>query len=193
MGQTGDNRSNQETADTANLAKEVHWIQHATFWSQVGLGLIGIVALCIYHGRLTVMKGQIAIMKASSRPYVGISTIKADPTQNGAAIIATINNFGTRPAFDFSAHWTILINGSSIAETGTRQEPFTLFPGRPVGLSASIGNQHWPGIAQGQDTLVIRATIRYRLRDDGPTDSYCEKNEYNALAKMFSPGKCTSE
>ena len=50
----GDNRNNtadDETKSTKNLAKEVHWIQHATFWSQVGLGVIGIVALVIYHGQ----------------------------------------------------------------------------------------------------------------------------------------------
>jgi hypothetical protein len=34
----------------------VHWITHATFWSQVGLGIIGIAALCIYNGQLTEMR-----------------------------------------------------------------------------------------------------------------------------------------
>ena len=29
------------------LATDVHWVTHATFWSQIGLGLIGIVALVI--------------------------------------------------------------------------------------------------------------------------------------------------
>jgi len=38
------------------LATEVHWIQHATFWSQIGLGVIGIAALCIYYGQLCEMK-----------------------------------------------------------------------------------------------------------------------------------------
>jgi hypothetical protein len=46
--------------------KEVHWIQHATFWSQVVLGLIGLGALLIYHGQLDVMRRQLNEMKGSS-------------------------------------------------------------------------------------------------------------------------------
>jgi hypothetical protein len=46
----------QHPNNTNELAKEVHWIQHATFWSQIGLGLIGIAALWIYHGQLSEMR-----------------------------------------------------------------------------------------------------------------------------------------
>lgn len=42
--------------NSGELAKEVHWIQHATFWSQIVLGLIGIAALCIYYGQLKEMQ-----------------------------------------------------------------------------------------------------------------------------------------
>jgi hypothetical protein len=42
-----------------NPKQKVHWITHATFWSQVGLGLIGIAALWIYHCQLTTMQGQL--------------------------------------------------------------------------------------------------------------------------------------
>jgi hypothetical protein len=46
---------NQTNDSTKQLADEVHWIYHATFWLQVGLGVIGIVALFIYYGQLRTM------------------------------------------------------------------------------------------------------------------------------------------
>ncbi|MFL6429162.1 MAG: hypothetical protein ACJ71S_13035 [Acidobacteriaceae bacterium] len=52
---SNDNPTDNGTA-TKNLAADVHWITHATFWSQVGLGVIGVVALWIYNGQLTEMK-----------------------------------------------------------------------------------------------------------------------------------------
>jgi hypothetical protein len=56
MGDTSETSPAQQVESTKELAKEVHWITHATFWSQVGLGLIGIVALVIYHGQLAEMQ-----------------------------------------------------------------------------------------------------------------------------------------
>jgi hypothetical protein len=55
MADAGTNNRAQANEDSSQLAKEVHWIQYATFWSQIGLALIGIVALCIYHGQLKQM------------------------------------------------------------------------------------------------------------------------------------------
>ena len=40
---------------TKELADEIHWVHRATFWLQLGLGVIGIVALCIYYGQLRTM------------------------------------------------------------------------------------------------------------------------------------------
>jgi len=51
----------------SSLAKEVHWLQHATFWSQIGLGIIGLIALWIYHGQLTAMQGQLDQMKTAAK------------------------------------------------------------------------------------------------------------------------------
>lgn len=48
--------SDEPVENPRQLAKEVHWLQHATFWSQVGLGIIGIAALFIYGCQLNVMK-----------------------------------------------------------------------------------------------------------------------------------------
>lgn len=46
----------QQIKTTKDLAKDVHWITHATFWSQVCLGIIGLVALWIYHSQLDQMR-----------------------------------------------------------------------------------------------------------------------------------------
>jgi hypothetical protein len=66
MRKDGDGDSSERDGDVGNLSKEVHWIQHATFWSQVVLGLIGLGALLIYHGQLNVMRRQLNEMKGSS-------------------------------------------------------------------------------------------------------------------------------
>src|SRR5579864_6107322 len=42
----------QESGNSSEIAKELHWVHHATFWTQVGLGLIAICALWIYHKQL---------------------------------------------------------------------------------------------------------------------------------------------
>lgn len=64
-----DGQQNSDGADkaTANLAQDVHWITHATFWSQIGLGIIGIAALIIYGGQLRTMKSQLQQMQGDSK------------------------------------------------------------------------------------------------------------------------------
>jgi hypothetical protein len=66
MGQGGHDNTNQKPTDTTSLAKDIHWIHHATLWSQIGLGLIGLGALYIYNGQLSVMKGQLKQIESTS-------------------------------------------------------------------------------------------------------------------------------
>jgi hypothetical protein len=56
----------QNNDNAKQMANEIHWVHRATFWSQIGLGIIGLGALCIYHGQLTAMQGQLKQMKSSS-------------------------------------------------------------------------------------------------------------------------------
>ena len=67
MTSSGAKNTQQEVETTKRLAKDVHWITHATFWSQVGLGIIGLIALWIYHGQLVAMQGQLDEMRRSWR------------------------------------------------------------------------------------------------------------------------------
>ena len=58
-------KSKLSEENTDNLCQEVHWVHRATFWSQVGLGVIGIAALIIYGCQLGVMRGTLSEMKTS--------------------------------------------------------------------------------------------------------------------------------
>ncbi|MFZ2022610.1 MAG: hypothetical protein ACLPZY_00200 [Terracidiphilus sp.] len=56
----------ENQAENSNqLTQEIHWVHRATFWSQVGLGIIGLCALFIYGCQLHVMQGQLTEMKRS--------------------------------------------------------------------------------------------------------------------------------
>jgi len=63
---TGTPDPQQSAGESKQLAQDVHWITHATFWSQIGLGVIGIFALWIYSGQLDEMrKATVASTKAT--------------------------------------------------------------------------------------------------------------------------------
>lgn len=74
--------SDDDRTDTKELAREIHWVEKVTMWSQIGLGLIGIAALIIYGRQLSTMNGQLDIMQrqlaATDRPWIEI--VKAIPT-----------------------------------------------------------------------------------------------------------------
>lgn len=55
-------KASQRKNDAENLAGEVHWIYHATFWSQLGLAVIGLAAVWIYYNQLQQM---ITVTKAT--------------------------------------------------------------------------------------------------------------------------------
>ncbi len=55
MTENGTEQPDKGKNDTANLAREVHWITHASFWLQIGLAVIGLAALWIYYNQLQQM------------------------------------------------------------------------------------------------------------------------------------------
>lgn len=62
MANTGKPNADYVAADTK---KKLHWLEIGYFSSQIGLAVIGIWALTIYHGQQTVMQGQLNEMKRS--------------------------------------------------------------------------------------------------------------------------------
>src|SRR5947208_17088393 len=67
MGESSNSDTKQSQAEAKELAREIHWVEKATLWSQIGLGIIGVFALVVYHGQLAVMQGQLNEMRSSSR------------------------------------------------------------------------------------------------------------------------------
>jgi hypothetical protein len=80
MTKRGASDSQQNTEGDGQIVKELHWVHHATFWTQVGLGIIGITALFIYGCQLQVMRGTLAEMKRSGE-------------QSTAQVWSAIDNF----------------------------------------------------------------------------------------------------
>lgn len=54
-----------QAESSPQLTPKIPWVHGATFWSQVGLGIIGLCALFIYGCQLHVMQGQLTEMKRS--------------------------------------------------------------------------------------------------------------------------------
>jgi hypothetical protein len=74
----------QNAGDSQKFANDIHWITHATFWSQIGLGLIGIAALWIYSGQLDEMrKATVASTQATqlTSDALNYSTSQFDRSQ----------------------------------------------------------------------------------------------------------------
>jgi hypothetical protein len=99
---------------SAQLSQKTHWLQHATFWSQVALGLIGIFALFIYGKQLLVMQGQLDQMKRSERPWISVRVGMASPLtfdKIGAhfKINFLLKNVGHSPAFKLSTNPAIVV------------------------------------------------------------------------------------
>jgi hypothetical protein len=112
MGKNRQSNSTQGGEDSNELAREVHWLQHATFWSQIGLAVIGILALVIYYCQLKATQSAIALTRTQftkeQRPYVW-QTAKTtssptfhvnpkDPTTGQVIWDWHMTNYGKTPA-----------------------------------------------------------------------------------------------
>ena len=60
-----DTKGDKNTAK--ELAREFRWMEGAQLIISGVLAVVGIVALCIYHGQLTAMQGQLAEMQGSGK------------------------------------------------------------------------------------------------------------------------------
>lgn len=75
----------QEPEKTSDLAKDIHWIHHVTMWSQLGLGVIGIIALFIYYGQLR----QMTKATRATRDAVCVASRTLSETQRSNAVQAS--------------------------------------------------------------------------------------------------------
>jgi hypothetical protein len=162
-----------------------------SIWERASIYFTAVIALCT-GVQACIYWQQKGIMESSSRPYVGVTEISPKHNQevNATDILATINNFGSRPAFDVSATWIGTINGKPIITIGRGQKPFTLFPKRPVYLQARIDRTEWERIEAEEDSLIYKILISYRFTETGPMIEQCERDEYFPLVKAFFPESC---
>jgi hypothetical protein len=100
----------------SDTKKKLHWLEVGYFSSQIVLAIIGILALCIYHGQLTAMKGQLDEMGKQSKQLQKQTTLIQDETigskgavlqfaplltvlankEDGPALISTVKAAGGR-------------------------------------------------------------------------------------------------
>jgi len=168
-----------------------HGATRPSGWERATVWLTAVIALCTGVQALIYWQ-QKGIMEFSSRPYVGLAVISSayNEQANAMDVSATIDNFGTTPAFDFSGTWTGTINGKAMPGFGQAQQPYVLPPKRSVGLQARFSKNDWDRIDSGQDRLILKVVISYRFSKNSSLVTECEEDEYYPLAKAFFPGGC---
>jgi hypothetical protein len=129
MGKNHQSNSAQKGDDSNDLAREVHWLQHATFWSQIGLAVIGVLALVIYYCQLKATQSAIDLTRTQftkeQRPYVW-QTAKTtssptfhvnpkDPTTGQVTWDWHMTNYGKTPANGVSFTQEIKLGNESYA------------------------------------------------------------------------------
>ncbi|MGI8961990.1 MAG: hypothetical protein ACR2IV_19970 [Bryobacteraceae bacterium] len=62
---SGENNPDHTVANTKKLTAELHWLEKLNITGQIILAIVGIWALIIYSGQLSVMRGTLAEVKTS--------------------------------------------------------------------------------------------------------------------------------
>ena len=142
VGSASQNNSNQQSTVTANLAQDVHWITHATFWSQIGLAIIGIVALVIYYGQLCTMNKQLTQMSKQSAQIEAQTTLMtAQLKGTESAFVDVVVEVGSQVGnFDrpFNQAYLIVQNSGHAIATNVRVKismQLVSMTGKPIGIS----------------------------------------------------------
>jgi len=184
--------------DREDLVQEVHWLQHATFWSQVGLAVIGIAALCIYYCQLQQMvsattaatnQSKVALdtFENTVRPYLGVNAIAGinmkPPHAPNLDFNAVFENYGSIPAEKVETSWQIFVGGVEQSVSKIPDQPKTLFPGDTTILAGQIGSTDFPDVKDGRRALVVIARYSYRWREK--ENRGCEKFQFYEKATAF--------
>jgi hypothetical protein len=67
VGPNPDDRPHNQQDTARELAREFRWVEITSLMINGALALIGVVALCIYHGQLATMNGQLAEMQEARK------------------------------------------------------------------------------------------------------------------------------
>ncbi len=196
-------QGNQPKEDIRQLAKDVHWTTHATFWSQVGLGLIGVVALWIYHGQLTAMQGQLDQMgRQSAEMQKQTTVLRQQMVGTQAAALETVLTFVPSGELTINVINNGLVSATGVHIHGQAQRlrsadgvrigdsfpldetfPIIAAKGRPSPSwflpwhpREFIYERGWPVGWPGRETFSFEGEITYQNGfGDGIRDTFCQK------------------
>jgi len=117
MGEQSESGTNDKENVTKELARQFKWVEFAQIASNVGLFIVGIVALCIYNGQLDQMRSSTkaakdavdvanATLKVSQRAYITVGRkdgviadfVVAKNPKEPAEVVIYFQNSGHLPA-----------------------------------------------------------------------------------------------
>ena len=177
--------------DSRELAKEVHWLRHATFWTQVGLGIIGVAALGIYYCQLKATQSAIALTRTQfakeQRPYVWQTaqttappTFHANPKDPSSGQVTWdwhMTNYGKTPANGVSFTQEIKLGNESYVNSYGETGKDIGNPQAPGGdtfdtvISKPIKKDELDKLLAMNDGISIRIVIWYSDADGSTYES----------------------
>jgi hypothetical protein len=111
----GKQKTNPPETDSEDRITRKDWLM---FIAQVGLIVVGAIALYIYGKQLNVMQGQLDAMNEAERPWVSVDNVSAGvPTNKPQPMSIDVTNSGRGPA--------------KITEVLWHQNVYRLFPDTP--------------------------------------------------------------
>ena len=159
------------------------------------VALVVITGCYTYYAgsQLAVMHGQLRLMEAEQRPYVGVSQITGKEADGGAAFLVILKNFGKIPGFELWVSWKFSVNGVDLTPL-SQQGPLrasTIYPGADQALRVGIGEAKWTGIASGRDTLRFQVSRSYGGPGGGQAYGECDEWVYDRALQAFREvGEC---
>jgi hypothetical protein len=67
VGTQTDKRTNEQQTVAQEMRREFRWFEYGSLFINCALAVIGVIALCIYHGQLGVMSGQFTEMQEARK------------------------------------------------------------------------------------------------------------------------------
>jgi hypothetical protein len=137
------------------------------------------------------MSGELSVMEAAERPYVGVSEVRTVDENGVPGVVVVLKNFGKSPALNFSAQFKFFVNGNELRPQSAQgpTTPFTFYPGVDQGLRVAFmgkeGRGHWDHVLSGTETLTLHAIRRYGWSTQRGEYQECEERQYDTILKQF--------
>jgi hypothetical protein len=150
-------RTNEEST-AAELSREFRWLEFCQFAINGVLAIIGVVALCIYHGQLTTMNSQ---LKEMIRQYPELQK-SADAAHDAAVVARDTLMLDQRP-------WVGLMGSNHFAAQ--------IEKGSPIKISLDFQNV---GKTPALNEFSVNHFSNHPIRSPMPNFDDCSKKEAGA-------------